>query len=52
MRSKTIMSPVGAPFSVFVALPFLAWSTGRIVFARSDWLDPIVRVRVVSAVAG
>ncbi len=38
--------------SVFVALPFLAWSTGRIVFARSDWLDPIVRVRVVSAVAG
>ena len=38
--------------SVLVALPFLAWSTGRVVIARADWMDPFTRVRVVSTVAG
>jgi hypothetical protein len=38
--------------SVLVALPFLAWSTGRVVMARADWLDPVTRVGVVTTVAG
>jgi hypothetical protein len=37
---------------LLVALPFLAWSAGRVVLARADWLDPVIRVRVVSTVAG
>ena len=36
---------------VVMALPFLAWSTVRLVRARRRWLDPVERARVVLTVA-
>ena len=37
--------------SVLVAVPFLAWSSVRLVRTRRRWLDPVGRARVVTAVA-
>jgi hypothetical protein len=37
--------------SVLVAMPFLCWSTARLLRARRAWLDPGDRARVVMAVA-
>ncbi len=37
--------------SVLVAVPFLAWSTARLLRTRAAWLDPVRRARVVAAVA-
>jgi hypothetical protein len=36
---------------VAVAVPFLAWSTRRLLKARRRWLDPAERARVVLTVA-
>ena len=37
--------------SVLVAVPFLAWSTTRLLRTRRAWLDPVARARIVAAVA-
>ena len=37
--------------SVLVAVPFLAWSTSRLLRTRRLWVDPVARARVVTAVA-
>jgi hypothetical protein len=37
------------PFAV--GLPFLAWSTRRLLRARRRWVDPTERTRVVLTVA-
>ena len=37
--------------SVLVALPFLTWSTARLLRTRRGWLDPVARARIVAAVA-
>lgn len=37
--------------SVLVAVPFLAWSTVRLLRTRRAWLDPVARARIVAAVA-
>ncbi len=37
--------------SVLVAVPFLAWSTARLLRTRSRWVEPVARARVVTAVA-
>lgn len=37
--------------SVLVAVPFLAWSTSRLLRTRRLWVDPAARARVVTAVA-
>lgn len=37
--------------SVLVAVPFLAWSTARLLRTRRLWVDPVARARVVTAVA-
>jgi hypothetical protein len=37
--------------SVLVAIPFLAWSTSRLVRTARAWVDPVLRARVVVSVA-
>ena len=37
--------------SLLVAVPFLAWSTARLLRTRRAWLDPVARARIVAAVA-
>ena len=37
--------------SVVMAIPFLAWSTARLLRAGREWLDPVQRARVVVSVA-
>lgn len=37
--------------SLLVAVPFLAWSTARLLRTRRVWLDPVARARIVAAVA-
>ena len=37
--------------SVLVAVPFLAWSTTRLLRTRRAWLDPVARARIIAAVA-
>jgi hypothetical protein len=37
--------------SVLVAVPFLAWSTSRLLRTRRRWANPVARARVVTAVA-
>jgi hypothetical protein len=37
--------------SVVVAVPFLCWSTTRLLRTRRAWVDPVDRARVVMAVA-
>jgi len=37
--------------SLLVAVPFLAWSTARLLRTRRGWIDPVVRARVVTTVA-
>ena len=37
--------------SVVMAIPFLAWSTARLLRAGQGWLDPVQRARVVVSVA-
>jgi hypothetical protein len=37
--------------SVVMAIPFLAWSTARLLRAGQEWLDPVQRARVVVSVA-
>lgn len=37
--------------SLLVAVPFLAWSTMRLLRARRRWIDPVKRARVVTTVA-
>ncbi len=37
--------------SVLVAIPFLAWSSVRLLRTRRRWLDPVTRARVVTTVA-
>jgi hypothetical protein len=37
--------------SVVMAVPFLAWSTARLLRAGQAWLDPVERSRVVVSVA-
>lgn len=37
--------------SVFIAVPFLAWTTIRLLRTRRRWLDPVGRARVVTTVA-
>jgi hypothetical protein len=37
--------------SVAVALPFLAWSLGRLFLAQRAWVDPSTRARIVMTVA-
>ncbi len=39
------------PLSILVAVPFLAWSTARLLRTRAAWLDPVRRARVVTSVA-
>jgi len=34
-----------------VAVPFLAWSTGKLAITASAWSDPPTRSRVVAVVA-
>lgn len=47
------MSRVPDPTApLLVAIPFLAWSTVRLLRTRRRWLDPFVRARVVTSVAG
>jgi hypothetical protein len=36
--------------SALVAVPFLAWSTARLLRTRTAWIDPVDRARVVMAV--
>jgi hypothetical protein len=36
---------------LLVAVPFLAWSTGKLVLTASAWSDPPTRSRVVAVVA-
>lgn len=38
--------------SILMALPFLVWSLIRMLHARDAWVDPVVRARVVTTVAG
>ena len=37
--------------SLLVAVPFLCWSTARLLRTRQAWVDPVDRARVVMAVA-
>jgi hypothetical protein len=37
--------------SVLVAVPFLAWSTARLLRVRRRWLDPVTRARTIAAVS-
>ena len=37
--------------SLLMAIPFLAWSTARLVRTARDWSDPVQRARVVVSVA-
>jgi len=37
--------------SLLVAVPFLAWSSARLLRTRRAWLDPVARARIVAAVA-
>ena len=36
---------------VLVAVPFLAWSSARLLRTRRRWLDPVARARIVASVA-
>lgn len=38
--------------SMLVAAPFVAWSLVRLLHARDAWVDPGIRARVVTTVAG
>jgi hypothetical protein len=37
--------------SVMVAVPFLCWSTARLLRTRARWLDNVSRARVIAAVS-
>jgi hypothetical protein len=37
--------------SVVMAVPFLAWSTARLLRTAREWTDPVQRARVVVSVA-
>jgi hypothetical protein len=37
--------------SVLIAIPFLAWSTARLLRTAREWADPVQRSRVVVSVA-
>jgi hypothetical protein len=37
--------------SLLVAVPFLAWSTMRLLRTRRRWVDPVERARIVTTVA-
>ena len=37
--------------SVLMAVPFLAWSTARLMRTAREWTDPVQRARVVVSVA-
>lgn len=37
--------------SLLVAVPFLAWSTARLLRTRRRWIDPVARARVVTTVS-
>ncbi|MGH3347824.1 MAG: hypothetical protein ACRDO4_12660, partial [Nocardioides sp.] len=37
--------------SLLVAVPFLAWSTMRLLRTRRRWIDPVERARIVTTVA-
>jgi hypothetical protein len=41
-----------AEVSVIVAAPFVLWSSIRMLKARDLWVDPVVRARVVTTIAG
>lgn len=41
-----------AEVSLLVAAPFVVWSLVRLLHARDRWVDPVVRARVVTTVAG
>ncbi|MCW2785086.1 MAG: hypothetical protein JWP74_1603 [Marmoricola sp.] len=48
--SATALAPNGA-IAVLVAIPFVCWSTYRLLRTGRDWADPVVRSRVVAVVA-
>jgi len=37
--------------SLLVAVPFVAWSSARLLRSRRRWMDPVVRARVVTTVS-
>jgi len=37
--------------SLLVVVPFLAWSTMRLLRTRRRWIDPVERARIVTMVA-
>ncbi len=37
--------------SIAVAIPFVAWSLGRLLFAQQTWSNPVERARIVMTVA-
>jgi len=37
--------------SLLVAVPFVAWSTARLMRTRRRWIDPVARARVVTTVS-
>jgi hypothetical protein len=37
--------------SIAVAIPFVAWSLGRLLFAQQAWGNPFERARIVMTVA-
>ncbi len=37
--------------SIAVAIPFVAWSLGRLLFAQQAWSNPFERARIVTTVA-
>ena len=51
--SSTAFAHVPHPeVSLLLAMPFVVWSLVRLLHARDQWVQPVERARVVTAVAG
>jgi hypothetical protein len=37
--------------SILIAVPFVAWSSVRLLRARAVWIDPVERARITTTVA-